>query len=227
MTKISDANLSRIMDAERNMLQGVLDGSIKNVNLSSGWGIHEEEIFLTCNKQVFETWLLENYLLREYESNPQSAEFFIDLVKFEFVCLRADNGKYRYSFVITEQSNNPQIREQLLGAARNTFEASEGKAAQVGAEKAKTQEPNGAAVEVLSEETRALNRLAELWVAYNQNQRISKNDDMKWFIGENAKAVGLSYVTVNEFKRHLPKAYKAGIIDKDKKTGRFIPRLGT
>lgn len=134
MTKITDADLLRIMDAENNMWQGVLDGSIENVNQSSRWGIHKEDIFLTCNKQAFEAWLLENYPLREYESKPQGAEFFIDLVKFEFVCLRDDNVKYRYSFVITEPSNQPQVREQLLREARNTFETSGQKTAQVGAE---------------------------------------------------------------------------------------------
>ncbi len=78
-----------------------------------------------------------------------------------------------------------------------------------------------------SERTDALNKLAVMWVKYNQSQRISKHDDAKWFVDKYAKAVGLDYLSVSEFKKHLPKAYEAKIIDKDKKTGRFIPKLGT
>ena len=94
----------------------------------------------------------------------------------------------------------------------------------------KPQEPheqNAEKVTVLSERTESLNKLAVLWVNYNQTQRISKSDDMKWFIDEHAESVGLSYITVNEFKRHLPKAYRANVIDKDKKTRRFIPKSRT
>ena len=120
MTKNTDAMLARIMDAESNMWQGVVDGSIETVN-SSGWNIHEEEMILTCNKQEFETWLFDRYLLRDYESTPQSGEGFIDLVKFEFVCLLATPGRYKYSFILTEPLNDPQIRQQLLEAARTEF----------------------------------------------------------------------------------------------------------
>jgi hypothetical protein len=96
--------------------------------------------------------------------------------------------------------------------------------ATIGKEK---QRASGETVKVISERTAALNKLAILWVRYNQKGRISKHDDMEWFINENAQAVGLSYVSVNEFKKHLPKAHKAGIIDKDPKSGRFIPKLPT
>lgn len=62
-----------------------------------------------------------------------------------------------------------------------------------------------------------------MWVEYNQT-RISKDDDMKWFLEEYAPQVGLKFVSVEQFKRHLPKAKDAGIIDKDKKSQRFIPK---
>ena len=73
----------------------------------------------------------------------------------------------------------------------------------------KPQEPheqNAEKVTVLSERTKSLNKLAVLWVNYNQTQRNSKSDDMKWFIDEHAESVGLSYITVNEldiYRRHI------------------------
>jgi hypothetical protein len=76
----------------------------------------------------------------------------------------------------------------------------------------------------VSERTMALNKLAVLWVTYNQTARISRADGMGWFIQEHATELGLSYVTVGEFKRHLPKAHRAQIIDKDEKTRKFVPR---
>jgi len=94
-------------------------------------------------------------------------------------------------------------------------------------DKTKKQKTNPKQVKVISERTEALNKLAKYWVEYNQNQRISKDDNMSWFLNENAKAVGLEFVSPDEFKRHLPKAYKAKIIDKDKNTRRFIPKLAT
>ena len=98
---------------------------------------------------------------------------------------------------------------------------------QVNAAEHEKSEPNSESVKVVSDRTEALNKLAVLWVKYNQTQRISKEDDMEWFISEYVNAVGLEYLTVSAFKKHLPKAYSAGIIDKDTKTRRYIPKIGT
>jgi hypothetical protein len=77
-----------------------------------------------------------------------------------------------------------------------------------------------------SKKVDALNRLAVLWVEHNQG-RISNSEGMSWFLEERAADVGLPFVAINEFKKHLPKAYKAGIIAKDNKTGHYIPKLAT
>lgn len=89
------------------------------------------------------------------------------------------------------------------------------------------QESTGEIVTVLSERTAALNQLSILWVKYNQGHRISKSDDMAWFLSEYIKRVGLDFVAVSEFKKHLKKAYKAGLISKDERARRYIPKLGT
>jgi hypothetical protein len=81
-------------------------------------------------------------------------------------------------------------------------------------------------VTIRSEKTEALNELAAMWVNYNQT-RTSKFDDMTAFLTDKTEGVGLTFISVNQFKKYLPKAYKAGIIDKDEKTGRFIPKLAT
>jgi hypothetical protein len=79
----------------------------------------------------------------------------------------------------------------------------------------------------ISERTRALNNLAVQWVEYNQISRFSKSDGMTWFLGEYAPREGLPLVSVDEFKKYLPRARDAGIIDQDKKTKRYIPKLAT
>lgn len=101
------------------------------------------------------------------------------------------------------------------------------RAVQVSEEMIEKEESRNETVKMLSERTKALNKLAVLWVEYNQTQRISKSDGMEWFISENTKAVGLEYLTIAEFKKHLPKAHKAKVINKDTKTGRFIPKSAT
>ena len=79
---------------------------------------------------------------------------------------------------------------------------------------------------VISERTAALHKLAEMWASYNQNDRISKSDDMAWFLDAKAGEVGLQLVTESEFKKHLPKAREAGIISWDEKSRRYIPKIG-
>jgi hypothetical protein len=88
-------------------------------------------------------------------------------------------------------------------------------------------EPANKSNAIVSERTAALNHLAVLWVEYNQHDRVAKIDDMAWFLGEYTPRDGLPFVSTDEFKKHLPKARKAGIIDQDKKTKRFIPKLAT
>jgi hypothetical protein len=79
----------------------------------------------------------------------------------------------------------------------------------------------------VSERTEKLNRLAVMWVKYNQTERISKDDDMGWFLNEHAPEIGITGgVSVSEFKRHLPKARKANLIDFDRKSRRYIPKIG-
>lgn len=85
---------------------------------------------------------------------------------------------------------------------------------------------NPEATMAVSQRTEAMNKLAILWVKHQQT-RLSKFDNMKWFVGEYGPQLGLNCVTVDQLKDYLPKAYKAGIIDKDKKTRKFIPKQGT
>jgi hypothetical protein len=80
---------------------------------------------------------------------------------------------------------------------------------------------------VFSKRATALNQLAVLWVNFNQTARMGKNDDKADFLKEHSQEVGLPYISISEFNKHLVKAYKAGIIDKDKNTGRYVPKLAT
>jgi hypothetical protein len=89
------------------------------------------------------------------------------------------------------------------------------------------EEPVAGEHRIISERTEALNKLAVLWVKYNQMERISKNEGKQWFLEEYCKELGLPYVSVDEFNRHLPKAYRAGVIGKDPTTGKYIPKLAT
>jgi hypothetical protein len=73
-----------------------------------------------------------------------------------------------------------------------------------------------------------LNRLAILWVKLNQAGK-SKDYNLSQFLLENVDyddRFDLGGVGESEFKKHLPKAYQWGVIDKDKTSQRYIPKTG-
>ena len=111
--------------------------------------------------------------------------------------------------------NTFQLDDSILPSPAPTVDA-------VGTESKSPKDKAGTA-QVISERTEKLNRLSVMWAQYNQTDRISKGDDMKWFIETYAAQIGI-YVTVDEFKRHLPKARKVQVIDYDKKARRYIPK---
>lgn len=86
--------------------------------------------------------------------------------------------------------------------------------------KSETKEPP----KILTERSVKLNELAVYWVELNQNGK-QKSFNIDEFLQDYLTNTGL-YISKAEFKKHLPKAYKWGIIDKDKKTGRYIPKSG-
>jgi hypothetical protein len=70
-----------------------------------------------------------------------------------------------------------------------------------------------------------LNRLAVKWVKQNYENGYSRAANMKYFLGENAEEVLGHWISPDQFKKHLRKAYRAGLIDKNKKTNKYIPKL--
>ncbi len=77
----------------------------------------------------------------------------------------------------------------------------------------------------LTERQQKLNRLAVLWARLNQLGK-EKGYNLSVFLNDHIGEVDLYNVGESEFKKHLPKAYKWGVIDKNPKTGRFIPKIG-
>ena len=77
----------------------------------------------------------------------------------------------------------------------------------------------------LTERQKKLNKLVVKWVKINQLGK-EKGYNLSVFLNECTADVGLHYVGESEFKKHLPKACEWGVIDKDPKTKRFIPKIG-
>ena len=80
----------------------------------------------------------------------------------------------------------------------------------------------------LTERHKKLNNLAIIWAELNLTGK-EKSYNLTKFIQEHVDyndRFGLGSVGESEFTKHLVKAYKWGVIDKDSETGRYIPKTG-